>query len=90
MIGYHQFIIKNNNNNNNNNNDNNKNNKTTSFKGIDKLIIRYEIRILKQENKNRNLLNIEFYREPIYGDNDKYIKTKIKMYEDKVNNIFQS
>ena len=46
MIGYHQFIIKNNNNNN-NNNDNNKNNKTTSFKGIDKLIIRYEIRILK-------------------------------------------
>ena len=35
-------------------------------------------------------MNIEFYREPIYGDNDKYIKTKIKMYEDKVNNIFQS
>ena len=43
MIGYHKFIIKNNNNNDNNN----KNNKTTSFKGIDKLIIRYEIRILK-------------------------------------------
>ena len=26
-----------------------------------------------------NLLNIEFNSEPVYGDNDKYIKTKIKM-----------
>ena len=27
--------------------------------------------------------------EPIYGDNDKYINTKIKMYEDRVNTNFQ-
>ena len=27
--------------------------------------------------------------EPVYGDNDKYRKTKIKMYEDRVNTNFQ-
>ena len=36
-----------------------------------------------------NLLNIEFDSEPVYGDNDQYIKTKIKMYEDRVNTNFQ-
>ena len=36
-----------------------------------------------------NLLNIEFDSEPVYGDVDKYIKTKIKMYEDRVNTNFQ-
>ena len=34
-------------------------------------------------------MNIEFDSEPVYGDNDKYIKTKIKMYDDKVNTNFQ-
>ena len=29
--------------------------------------------------KINNLLNIEFVSEPIYGDGDKYIKTKIKI-----------
>ena len=28
---------------------------------------------------------MEFDSEPVYGENDKYLKTKIKMYEDKVN-----
>ena len=36
-----------------------------------------------------SLINIEFYSEPIYGDNDKYMKTKIKSYADKVNTNFQ-
>ena len=36
-----------------------------------------------------NLLNIEFNSEPVYGDVDKYIKTKIKMYGDRVNTNFQ-
>ena len=31
------------------------------------------------------LVNIEFDSEPFYGDNDKYIKAKIKWYGDKVN-----
>ena len=36
-----------------------------------------------------NLLNMEFDSEPVYGDNDKYIKTKIKLCEDRVNTNFQ-
>ena len=28
-------------------------------------------------------MNIEFDSEPVYGDNDKYIKAKIKWYRDK-------
>ena len=35
--------------------------------------------------KVSNLMNIEFDSEPVYGDNDKCIKTKAKMYEDRVN-----
>ena len=34
-------------------------------------------------------MNIDFDREPVYGGNDKYIKTKIKLYGDKVNTNFQ-
>ena len=34
-------------------------------------------------------MNIEFDSEPVYGDNDKYIKTKIKSYGYKVNTNFQ-
>ena len=33
-------------------------------------------------------MNIEFDSEPVYGDNNKYIKAKIKSYGDKVNIIF--
>ena len=33
-------------------------------------------------------MNIEFDSEPVYGDNDKYIQTKRKMYEDRVNTNF--
>ena len=34
-------------------------------------------------------MNIEFDSKPVYGDNDKYIKTKIKLYGDKINTNFQ-
>ena len=34
-------------------------------------------------------MNIEFDREPVYGNTDKYIKTKIKLYGDKINTNFQ-
>ena len=36
-----------------------------------------------------NLMNIEFGSEPVYGDNDKCIETKIKMYDNEVNTNFQ-
>ena len=59
-------------------------NKTMSFKvSYNKLLKKYN----KIWEKIRNLLNIEFDSEPVYGDNDKY--TKIKMYEDRVNTNFQ-
>ena len=37
-----------------------------------------------------NLIKIKFDSEPVYGDNDKHIKTKIKIYEDKINTNLQS
>ena len=43
----------------------------------------------KTWEKISNLMNIEFDSEPVYGDNDKYIKTKINLYGDKVNTNFQ-
>ena len=41
------------------------------------------------ENKISSLMNIEFDSEPVYGDSDKYIKTKIKSYGDKLNTNFE-
>ena len=34
-------------------------------------------------------MNIELDNKPFYDDNDKYIKTKIKLYGDKINANFQ-
>ena len=61
-------------------------NKTMSFKVSDnKLLNKYK----KIWGKVGNLLNIEFDSEPVYGDVDKYIKTKRKMYGNRVNTNFQ-
>ena len=61
-------------------------NKTMSFKVDDSKLLKKYNRIWEIIS---NLLNIEFDSEPVYGDNDQYIKTKIKMYEDRVNTNFQ-
>ena len=37
----------------------------------------------------KSLLGIEFDSEPVYGNTDLYIKTKVKMYDNKVNTNFQ-
>ena len=37
----------------------------------------------------KGLLGIEFDSEPVYGDTDSYIKTEVKMYDNKVNTNFQ-
>ena len=58
-----------------------------SFKVIDNKLLKKYTQIWK---KVRHLLNIKFDSEPVYGDNDKYIKTKIKTYGDKVNTNFYS
>ena len=61
-------------------------NKAMSFKVSDnKLLKKYK----KIWEKVGNLLSIEFDSEPVYGDEDKYIKTKIKMYGYRVNTNFQ-
>ena len=44
--------------------------------------------LLKLWRKVSSLMNKEFDSEPVYGDNDEYIKTKIKTYGDKVNTHF--
>ena len=61
-------------------------NKTMPFKVSDNKLFKKYKKILE---KVGNLLNIEFNSEPVYGDVDKYIKTKIKTYGDKVNKNFQ-
>ena len=38
--------------------------------------------------KRSNLINIKLDSKPFYDDNDKYIETKIKMYEDRVKTNF--
>ena len=52
------------------------------------------INFLKKYNKIwrkvSSLTNIKLDSEPVYGDSDKYIKTKIKLYGDKINTNFQS
>ena len=60
-------------------------NKAMAFKVIEKLLKKYN----KIWEKVSSLMNIKFDSEPVYGDNDKYIKTKIKLYGDKLNTNFQ-
>ena len=61
-------------------------NKAMSFRVSDnKLLGKYN----KIWEKISNLLNIEFDSQPVFGDGDKYIKTKIKIYGDRVNTNFQ-
>ena len=60
-------------------------NKTMAFKVSDnKLLKKYN----KIWEKISNPLDMKFDSEPVYGDVDKYIKRKTKMYGDKVNTNF--
>ena len=61
------------------------NNKTISFKVNDNRPLKKYTKIWE---KVSILMKIKFDSEPVYGDNDKYIKAKIKSYGDKVNTNF--
>ena len=61
-------------------------NKTMPFKVSDNKLLKKYNKIWERVG---NLLNIEFDSEPVYGEVNKYIKTKIKMYGDRVNTKFQ-
>ena len=50
-------------------------NKTMSFKIIHNKLLK---KCTKIWDRVSNLMNIRFDSEPVHGDNDKYIKTKIK------------
>ena len=62
-------------------------NTTMSFKISNKQLLKKYNQIWKRVEK---LLKIEFDSEPVYGDNDKYIKTKIKIYAGSIITNFQS
>ena len=57
-------------------------NKTMSFKVNGNRLLKKYNKILE---KVSSLMNMEFDSEPVYGGDDKYIKTKITSYSDKVN-----
>ena len=62
-------------------------NTTMSFKISNKQLLKKYNQIWKRVEK---LLKIEFDSEPVYSDNDKYIKTKIKIYTDSMITNFQN
>ena len=62
-------------------------NTTMSFKISDKQLSKKYNQIW---NRVEKLLKIEFGSEPAYHDNDKYIKTKIKIYAGSMITNFQS
>ena len=62
-------------------------NKIMPFKISDKQLLKKYNQIWKRVEK---LLKTEFDSEPVYGDNDKYIKTKIKIYAGSMITNFQS
>ena len=57
-------------------------NNKMSFKASDNKLLKNYTTILERVS---SLKNIKFDNEPVYGDSDKYIKTKIKTYGDKIN-----
>ena len=61
------------------------NNKTMSFKIIDNKLWKRYIKIWE---RIYDLIGKECDSEPVYGENDKCMKTKIKLYQDKVNTNF--
>ena len=60
-------------------------NKTMSFKVTDNKLLKEYTKIWE---KVSNLRNVKFNSEPVYGDNNKYIKTKMKLHGYKINKNF--
>ena len=61
-------------------------NKTMSFKANDNRLLKKYTKIWERVS---NLMNIELDSKPVYDDNDKYIKVKIKSCGDKINTNFK-
>ena len=63
----------------------NKNTTTMSLKVKDKNLFKNYNKIWK---KIEQLMDIDFNTKPTYGNDDKYMKTKIKTYEDNITTNF--
>ena len=61
--------------------------KTMSFKVNDQKLLKSYSKIWE---KISNLVDKKFDSEVVYGDSDKYIKAKIKPFEDTINTIFHN
>ena len=61
-------------------------NKNMSFKVSDKKLLKKHTKIWE---KISSLIDKKYDSEPVYGDNDKYIKPKIKSFEENANTNFQ-
>ena len=61
-------------------------NKTMSFKASDNKLLKKNTKIWTGVS---SLMNINFDSGPVYGDSDKYIKAKIKSYENEIYTNFQ-
>ena len=61
-------------------------NKTMFFKDNDNNLLKKYTKIKKEIS---SLIDVEFNSESVYGDNDKYIKTKIKTYRHEITTNFQ-
>ena len=62
-------------------------NATMSFKINNKQLLKNYNRIWEKVEK---LMKIDFESKPVYGDDDKYIKTKIKIYGGSIITNFQT
>ena len=56
-------------------------NATMSFRVNNKQLLKNYSKIWEKTEK---ILNIDFESKPVYGDDDKYIKTKTKIYADSI------
>ena len=63
-------------------NNKNKNTIIMPFKVKDRQLLKNYKKICK---KIKRLMSIDFDSKPVYGNDDKYIKTKIKSHEDGIN-----
>ena len=61
-------------------------NATMSFKANNKQLLKNHNKIWEKLEK---LMRINFESNPVYGDDNKYIKTKIKIYADNMITNFQ-
>ena len=61
-------------------------NKVMSFKVTNKKLLN---KCNKIWGKVEELLDVKFESKPVYDENDKYIKAKIKSYKDEVNTSLQ-